>query len=68
MPSTFPVSAGHAVFTLQFFISYVDLHRHCGFSLSFGNLPAPYGKTASAPLPAWAQGAEPLLPAYRLGA
>lgn len=66
-PSTFPVSAGHAVFTLQFFISYVDLHRHCGFPLSFWNLPAPCGKNMPSAPPSLGLKEQNLSPAYWLG-
>ena len=65
MPSTVPVSAGHALFTLQFFISYVDLHRHCGFPLSFWKLLALYGKNMPSAPPSLGLKEQNLPPAYR---
>ena len=65
MPSTIPVSAGHALFTLQFFISYVDLHRHYGFPLSFWKLLALHGKNMPSVPPSLGLKEQNLPPAYR---
>ena len=64
-PSTFTVSAGPALFALQIFILFLDLHRHCGFPPSFWKLPALFGKNTPSAPPSLGLKEQNLPPTYR---